>query len=354
MAVNNLCEDDLAAFYRGGAGITCQGITCQATAATEGSGEGWIWGMQLSRITEGYADPSSHLQELISRLDLGSVVPIGSVCERSDSACPWALRRYLDACPILPATDAQLPYLHDSRGQRDVLPDRYSSGMGVIDVLFARQCLVRAYPSLLSPPTLAMQHGGHTGPPGGRWPAYKPPKSGPGLNCAAAGAALAMHCSECATDAACVENRTVASVTTNRKKQCDASDLGEMVDIDKSTWGPRVNLSQVTKLWLEANPSVPLWETVLPELRPCETTHEEHATFVVDGYPTCECYEQHTGCAAAMEDAMVAMHEHPGGCGSALPPPSAVALMLAASRGQRRLPVLEGWASAAAARGLAP
>jgi hypothetical protein len=192
--------------------------------------------------------------------------------------------------------------------------------MGVIDVLFARQCLVRAYPSLLSPPTLAMQHGGHTGPPGGRWPAYKPPKSGPGLNCAAAGAALAMHCSECATDAACVENRTVASVTTNRKKQCDASDLGEMVDIDKSTWGPRVNLSQVTKLWLEANPSVPLWETVLPELRPCETTHEEHATFVVDGYPTCECYEQHTGCAAAMEDAMVAMHEHPGGCGSALPP----------------------------------
>ena len=105
-------------------------------------GEGGV----LDSLASFGGDPASQAgpRRVIEKLNLGTVLGIGETCGGEGSLCPGALRRYLEGCPVLPVPDKDvidvLPWLQGKGNSLTILKS------GMMDVLFARQCLARAYP----------------------------------------------------------------------------------------------------------------------------------------------------------------------------------------------------------------
>ena len=131
VAVRSACKHELVMFYQ----------------QQNPFGEGGI----MNRVME-----SIHLsdrQRMVDSVNLGSMLLIGETCAGS-LECPIMLRRYLDTCPIVPPERA-------SSSALDGLGNRWHASTadmdeGRLDIFFARQCLSRHYPDLLSPPSLVV------------------------------------------------------------------------------------------------------------------------------------------------------------------------------------------------------
>ena len=274
------------------------------------------------------------------------------------------LRRYLDTCPIVPHERA-------SSSALDGLGNRWHASTadmdeGRLDIFFARQCLSRHYPDLLSPPSLVVNRAAASGV------AVKKQET----SCSARALGLEGLAATCAS--------CTSEVCARRRKPEDFVRVSQACGYDKPPGGVNPKFRDVVDASgnIRSSYVIPAFhvstdrlnnygnrldlETVqqMTHVIDIEQSLEVPCAHNISSARSCRCYADKSRCAQEIQKALTILAMHPE-CTSQdtgerddsglairaehrslqstsndqLPPPSAMALMLAAARGQQFLDV---------------
>jgi hypothetical protein len=345
--VRRACKEELSLFYQG---------------TTNPFGEGGIVNeLQMG----GYLEDAYTVAE---KLDLGSVVWIGETCVANQD-CPVLLRRYLDSCPLVPQNiSAKSGRLH--------MPHILATPKTMeshVDILFARQCLSRRYPDLLSPPSLvasslpAPSSGKASGAGDQQQQQQQHAATVSEANvCSATGLGLpqlSKACASCASTPSCVRRRQPEDYVQQIKacgldKEPYSTGAPDLADAYCSDCGTEGSSDQESYVVI---PTTTLPQVVgdMNNVLRFEYASSPTACGASMVGSSCTCYAAGSKCAQAMSATLQMLVQHPecttesGNHDAAapgvtasvphsaeFPSPSGLALMLAASRGDRFLPVV--------------